>query len=243
MTTVKYVLSSTFVNYLLAGRVADHTGVREVDSHGLAKCYREILTFEGLMALSKFVNTALALGINTSYWCSADHTSRGWTEFFSPFADTIGATSVAGVEWWVRRRPVKESMAFHFDKDEHTFRRFGAVNTPWRSTVFYLSQTGGPTVITNQKIDKLQGVSPTPPTQIVAVSCEINQLLSFPGELSHAVVGLNRDGMRTTFIMNWWDQVPLGLGQTPEFIDFPNIELDMLKCRTPSAFEGDLFVV
>jgi hypothetical protein len=238
---MKYVLSTLLTAAILGGKATNQSTIRVISGEGLADCYRDMLTIGSLKAVNMFVNSTLGFGVHQSYWCRAGHASHNWTKFFSPFADAIGAHTVKGVEWWVRRRPMTESLAFHFDKDEYGFRQTGEVHTPWRSTVFYLSASGGPTIIADQIIGMDHKPTPEVPTKIASVDCEMNQLLSFPGKFSHAVLGMSGEGMRTTLIMNWWNRSPSGLEDTPETIEFPRIEVGAPRRIIPKAFEGELF--
>jgi hypothetical protein len=173
---MKYVLSKLVTDAIMAGKTADQRTIRRIGGEGLAECYEDILSIGSLKSVNMFINSTLALGFHQSYWCDASQASHRWTNFFSPLASAIGAHAVVGVEWWVRRRPVQESMAFHFDKDECAFRQTGEVHTPWRSTVFYLSASGGPTIVAHQIIGADRKPTPPIPTKIASVSCEINKL-------------------------------------------------------------------
>lgn len=215
--------------------------VEQTEADNLVEYYSAILSNQSLADLSKFVNLMLALGVHRSHWCDATSSLTNWTGFFHPIATVIGAHFVRGAEWWVRRRLVNESMAFHFDKDEHSFEKSGKMTTPWRSTVLYLSSSGGPTIVTNQSVDGSSQIVPTVPTRVVLVECELNRLLSFPGKFSHAVAGIEGTGMRTTLIVNWWKDRPMGLVETPSFADFPRISAANFRRVVPHALEGRLF--
>ena len=64
---------------------------------------------------------------------------------------TAGPSPVGvGCEWWVQRRGTSDGMNFHFDTDMCRQDRTAAIRCPWMSSVFYLGDAGGPTVILDQ---------------------------------------------------------------------------------------------
>ncbi len=95
-----------------------------------------------------------------SLWCPADPSVGPWAKFFSVFARAIGVRSVAGVEWWVRRQPASAGKNFHFDKDEHLMSAQQVLVAPLRSSVFYLTDIGGPTLIAAQTSTALGELCP-----------------------------------------------------------------------------------
>jgi hypothetical protein len=63
---------------------------------------------------------------------------------------TSGTTDrVAGAEWWVQIRKEKEDISFHYDKDESVASNQMIMKFPLASTVTYITETGGPTLVLN----------------------------------------------------------------------------------------------
>eukprot|EP00750_Incisomonas_marina_P003512 INCI13168.1.p1 GENE.INCI13168.1~~INCI13168.1.p1 ORF type:complete len:461 (+),score=75.74 INCI13168.1:206-1588(+) len=86
---------------------------------------------------------------------------RGGIPIFSKQLGVGNTKSVAtvGIEWWMHRRPNDEYMGMHFDKDEVIqVRKEGAgpaknslqFSFPQISSVFYISDHGGPTIVADQ---------------------------------------------------------------------------------------------
>ena len=104
--------------------------------------------------------------------------------------DSWGA--LAGAEWWVQRRPVNDTLDFHFDVDScllHTDRR---LRCPSASSVFYLTESGGPTAVLDQKA--AEGLfwgsclSPESATRCDLLFPRRNQYAVFPGRFLHGVL-------------------------------------------------------
>lgn len=122
----------------------------------------------------------------------------------------------AGVEWWVRLRPADVPMGFHFDKDESLIRLTGRMRHPAYSSVLYLTDAGGPTIVVDQSVSS-DGRKLRPPKAVLGVLSEPrrNGFLVFPGQLRHAVVAgerLDQHGTKSvkrgSLLMNWWPERP-----------------------------------
>lgn len=134
------------------------------------------------------------------------------------------ANGYAGAEWWVRLKAADTPMAFHFDKDESQFRLAGRMRHPTLSSVLYLTDAGGPTIILGQSVSA-DGRELIPPEVVDGVlsNPRRNSFLVFPGALRHGVVadGSARDGrpgaLRGSLLLNWWSERPMapGCGEPP----------------------------
>ena len=120
--------------------------------------------------------------------------------------------SFIGVEMWVRTKPCHEEMPLHFDKDETLAKQSGVLRFPAYSSVLYLTDEGGPTlVVDRQRVGERE-------VEIRYTSMpSANAFLVFPGHLLHGVlaeperVGTS-DGAsrrRISLLMNWWTTRPL----------------------------------
>ena len=111
----------------------------------------------------------------------------------------------AGMEWWSQIRDTKENITFHYDKDEAKCSNHNIYIFPMKSTVTYLSDIGGPTVIFKDEIyDK--GYLSFP---------KKNKHLKFDGHLFHGVIGPlgdqpNKNDKRITLLINYWSYKPDG---------------------------------
>ena len=129
---------------------------------------------------------------------------------------------VTGAEWWVQHRRANTPQHFHFDTDmgRHSL---GSSSTstnndsseksifrcPSLSSVLYLTESGGPTVVLGQRptMSKWSGNLALLPEE--ATECDImfprrNRYMLFRGDLLHGVLPCNELEMRTTLLVNWW---------------------------------------
>jgi hypothetical protein len=65
----------------------------------------------------------------------------------------ISAKNIKGAEWWVQKVGAEEDIGFHYDKDEAVASLENRMEFPVLSTVTYLQDCGGPTVIFNMTTD------------------------------------------------------------------------------------------
>jgi hypothetical protein len=237
---VKYSLSST-IQSALAEQLPPAEGVspRTLIEPSL-EVWSDVLCADGASELASRIDQLAAACSGASLWCPAEG-SLAWTGFFSVFASLANAPASAGVEWWVRRRDPARTMDFHIDKDEQLMRREKRLVTPSRSTVYYVDSVGGPTLVAAQIATPGGELIPAVPTELAAVECRANQLLAFPGELSHGVLGRAVPGLRTTLLMNWWDERPTGVGDTPGNVPLPQVRLGTPARVKPRIFLGHLF--
>lgn len=60
---------------------------------------------------------------------------------------TSCADELAGAEWWFQTKPSDIGIGFHYDKDEALASIHGRMRHPLLSTVTYLTNSGGPTLV------------------------------------------------------------------------------------------------
>eukprot|EP00041_Stephanoeca_diplocostata_P030497 m.924316 g.924316 ORF g.924316 m.924316 type:complete len:526 (+) comp23768_c0_seq4:366-1943(+) len=94
------------------------------------------------------------------------------------------------VEWWTHKRPIRSSWMYnahqlHFDTDEHTFQKDSrvALRHPLWSCVVYLSDAGGPTLVT----DKAAG-APGLGEMGALVMPQTGRCVLYRGNLLHGVI-------------------------------------------------------
>ena len=127
---------------------------------------------------------------------------------------TLPKGGIAGGEWWIQSRNTNENIGFHVDKDEGVASEEQWMKMPALSTVTYLTDEGGPTLVLNQSSNR-GGNQQTPelPTQGILVFPKKNRHILFRGNLQHGVVGeFGEKGVnikRVTFLVNWWDKKPM----------------------------------
>ena len=128
------------------------------------------------------------------------------------FPDSDERAIVRGAEWWVQRRRPKETIGFHYDKDEAMASDRGILRCPTESTVTYLGDAGGPTFIVNRTTPDGNGADPLLPRRATAVYPRRNRHVVFRGNLAHGVAGdlsHSTSGKRITLLVNWWQEKPM----------------------------------
>ena len=124
-------------------------------------------------------------------------------------------TPVVGAEWWVQDHDVaKGSIRFHYDKDEAYASGWMTMRFPEVSTVTYLTDSGGPTLVLNQTTPDGNEEVPVLPARGALVHPRRNKHLVFRGNLQHGVDAelaqpSELGARRTTLLINWWRQAPL----------------------------------
>ena len=122
---------------------------------------------------------------------------------------------IAGGEWWVQMRNSNENIGFHVDKDEGIASEEQWMKMPVLSTVTYLTDVGGPTLVLNQSSTRGGNrQEPELPVNGVLVYPKKNRHMLFRGNLQHGVIGefgqhVEGGGERITFLVNWWDKRPI----------------------------------
>ena len=163
----------------------------------------------------------------------------------------LPAGGIGGGEWWVQLRNTNENIGFHVDKDEGVASEEQWMKMPVLSTITYLTNEGGPTLILDQASNRGGNVQiPELPTSGVLVYPKKNRHVLFKGNLQHGVVGefggkrpVGGNKRRISFLVNWWDKKPM----SPYCMDINDktaeneIRSDLLKSSgiMSSMFGGD----
>jgi len=123
---------------------------------------------------------------------------------------------LVGFEWWVQAIGGAAPLGFHVDKDEAVASHEKYLLHPLWSSVFYVTSTGGGTLITNQYSPRGNGYEPEVATEAAWSFPEENKFLLFNGTLLHGVVpgsatgtgGTGQGIERITFLVNFWHVKP-----------------------------------
>jgi hypothetical protein len=118
-----------------------------------------------------------------------------------------GEVTVAGGEWFVRSGKTSKGMAWHCDLDGGSHAD-GRHRHPRLSSLLYLSEVGGPTLVVDQTVCSPSGMSlPQSPPGGVAFLPAPNRFGVFPGDRLHAVGAVDDDDRaRVTLGINWWPE-------------------------------------
>jgi hypothetical protein len=124
-------------------------------------------------------------------------------------------SKIIGAEWWIQIRSGKESISFHYDKDEALASNKGVMKHPLVSTITYLTDIGAPTLILNQTTPDGNHEIPLIPNQGMLSYPKVNRHTIFKGDLQHGVVGSastkfssKSNEKRITLLINWWHEMP-----------------------------------
>lgn len=127
-----------------------------------------------------------------------------------------------GMEWWTQVKNTSDDITFHYDKDEGLCSRKSKYVFPLKSTITYLTDIGGPTVIfSDENYNKGHLSYP-----------KINKHVQFKGSSLHGVMGSlgekkKSNKKRVTLLINYWHYQP----EKPNCIVFP--KYDILLSLTP----------
>ncbi len=125
--------------------------------------------------------------------------------------------NLVGYEWWVQTIGGAAPLGFHVDKDEAVASLERYLLHPLWSSVFYVTQAGGGTLITNQFSPRGNGYEPSKATEAAWSFPEPNKYLVFNGTLLHGVVpgsasptagSTPSTHRRITFLVNFWHVRP-----------------------------------
>jgi hypothetical protein len=109
-----------------------------------------------------------------------------------------------GMEWWAQVKETREGITFHYDKDEYLASTSNIIKYPLKSTVTYLTDTGGPTAIFKDELYN-KGYLSFP---------KVNKHIRFDGNLFHGVMGPlgkeipSNENQRVTLLINYWTYKP-----------------------------------
>ena len=112
------------------------------------------------------------------------------------------------VEMWAHNRPHASGHQMHFDSDNEGM---GGVRNPIMSTILFLTDgTGGPSLVTNQKLAHGQLA-----TKGWLSSSKEKRLVAFDGQVLHGVVpgkGYSGPGRRVTLMFAFWKKIKVREG-------------------------------
>lgn len=149
-----------------------------------------------------------------------------------PFRELVDVDEIAGVEWWFQEQGAEDAAKdYHTDCDVQITRGIGGQDDivverrPHLSSVFYLDEFGGPTVVFGQTEPETgAGLSPRLPTTALASFPYPNQFLVFRGDLFHGVLATTQpnptERSRFTLLFNWWPERPHGPASLPPCFAF-----------------------
>lgn len=131
---------------------------------------------------------------------------RAPTTFFEQaiqrlYRTVLGRRGYIGAEYWMRAQAADGVFFLHFDRDEAVRARYVC---PQLSSVFYLSESGGPTIIL-----PVTPSSAAWPPKGATVWPSFGRYALFPGNFLHGVLpGLPSRWRRVAFFINWWRHQP-----------------------------------
>lgn len=132
-------------------------------------------------------------------------------------AELGGGKQIAGMEYWVRHQHPRKGVIPHYDLDVQAQRDAGNAVSPLRSSILYLTDSGGPTFIVDRKVAD-EGATARSKAQTAAfVYPRAGRFCVFDGDLYHGVLpsaaspGESDDGPpppRATLLVNFWGARP-----------------------------------
>ena len=120
---------------------------------------------------------------------------------------------ILGAEWWIQKRSGKESIGFHYDKDEAYASDYMRMRYPILSTITYLTNFGAPTLILNQTSLDGSIEFPEVPHEGFLSFPKASRHVIFRGDLNHGVSSSQsldkKSDERVTLLVNWWTTKPM----------------------------------
>eukprot|EP00927_Polykrikos_kofoidii_P023202 TRINITY_DN21436_c0_g1_i1.p1 TRINITY_DN21436_c0_g1~~TRINITY_DN21436_c0_g1_i1.p1 ORF type:complete len:721 (+),score=97.15 TRINITY_DN21436_c0_g1_i1:56-2218(+) len=159
----------------------------------------------------------------STFWLARDAEARTAAEVVGRFLlekvlqDCLD--EFVGIEWWCKNQSAALGAHFHFDtafSDDGLFR-------PAYSSVLYLSDEGGPTVVLDQAASLESGRWPEVPQESYIVMPRVNRWMVFPGELRHGMVPVDGNKRpRWVILYNFWRRHSPGppTCQVPDFASY-----------------------
>jgi hypothetical protein len=117
--------------------------------------------------------------------------------------------AVIGAEWWLLSVGASKGLPWHFDVDLERARQSKWAH-PLISSVLYLTEEGGPTVVAEQRADDQGERVPQYPSRCYVFTPKLNRFSAFSGDLWHGVAAAstNQSAVRRTLLVNWWRDAP-----------------------------------
>ena len=118
--------------------------------------------------------------------------------------------AVTGAEWWLLSVSASKGLPWHFDIDLERARQSKRAH-PLISSVLYLTEEGGPTVVAEQRSDDHGERVPRYPSRCYVFTPKLNRFSAFSGDLWHGVAAAattNQPTVRRTLLVNWWRDAP-----------------------------------
>ena len=154
-----------------------------------------------------------------------------------PALQASSSHSAVCLEWWVHSRRLHESMFLHWDRDEGRWGRERVARFPALSSVLFIGDEGGPTLVVREVTDEcMQAVKAVGGGGGERVGHLVwpraNSLLVFPGDWLHGVVPVEDDdtaslARRLTLMVNVWTeplQDPTCVDLTPQQAQSPAMQ-------------------
>lgn len=118
----------------------------------------------------------------------------------------VDKNDIDGFEYWIKDNPPKY-FSIHFDCDEDLRALKQKIVTPYKTSVLYLSDEGGATIVPNittkQNADPLDESAFSPTYNSISVSPpKKGYVMTFPADSAHGVE--YQEGNRKTCIVNVW---------------------------------------
>ncbi|CAE8676821.1 unnamed protein product, partial [Polarella glacialis] len=135
-----------------------------------------------------------------------------------------------GIEWWCKNQSARLGAHFHYD----SALQDGGLARPAYSSVLYLSDAGGPTVVLDQVADLHSAKWPEVPQEGHVVMPRASRYMVFPGELRHGCMSID-DCREPRFVVlfNFWSyHTPSGPScQQPDFSSYLPVSASAVAAR------------
>lgn len=133
-----------------------------------------------------------------------------------------------GAEVWWRAQRTNSARPFHFDRDESISDH---VRSPIVSSILYLSDVGGATIIVDAEAESIR-----PPSRAVAVTPRAGRFVTFPGELFHGVMAAEESPLpRVVVLVNWWAERPLAALDLDADVSSSMVDAVAMSSQSPPA--------
>jgi hypothetical protein len=223
-----------------------------------SRSFRDFLSPEAAAAVKAdcLVLDGRAAGLDATFWLPAAAKPRFGLEalaravFEYHTAGAVYPKERSGAEWWVQVRSASAAegsagasnhIGFHWDMDLDVMRSHGLALHPHLSTVTYLSDVGGPTLVVPQRRpDAERGVRLRPRRACTVSFPAVAKHFCFDGRFLHGVpkprAAAAAAGMRVTFLVNiWLGYKPAGVEPFAHRDPASGAELDPGLAHIPAA--------